>query len=153
MVATASHNEAHPWEKNRLAIRYRQCSIVKVPQPDSVFAENEIEESGSELFSGLLAKIRSKVFAHASEYMKRQAAREAFDSVSDVVGVTTELFGPHVTVKRDHDPEDVSETFVVFSVTVRDIKDGLKKEQEWTRRVRAISQKWNAFRLDLIVEQ
>jgi hypothetical protein len=101
-------------------------------------------------FATLDSAIQNTSVESATELLKR-AEKDALSSVCKVIGITTEIFGPNVSVKEDYDPEESDLKYVVLSVEVDDVESGLQKERQWVSRVRSVSAIWNSFRLSLSI--
>jgi hypothetical protein len=81
---------------------------------------------------------------------KQESQRAAFATLQKVVDLTTELFGDNTTVKSDYDPAFPDDKYTVFVV---DVAGGPARaaqlEEEWSRRVNALVQGVDSFRLSI----
>jgi hypothetical protein len=78
----------------------------------------------------------------------RQRTKSAFDIITDIVRVTTKLFGEDVRVYESCDPEFPAHKWVVFAVEpIMEISELLRAEREWVRAMAQIAPECDMARL------
>ena len=78
----------------------------------------------------------------------RQRTKSAFDIITEIVRVTTRLFGEDVRVYESCDPEFPQDKWVVFAVEpTMEISELLRAEREWVRAMAQIAPECDMARL------
>jgi hypothetical protein len=109
-----------------------------------------IAASNTVFITALSTHFRAALLAQEGERIRFEAQEAAFESIAQVAEITTEIFGPSVTIKGSYDPEYPGERFVVLCAeSASNSVEASRMEAEWIRRVSQLVPLWHGVRLSL----
>ncbi|QDV17700.1 hypothetical protein Pan153_23540 [Gimesia panareensis] len=132
-------------QRNRLTHPEINPTLVYSPHQAAEKVKNDLKIAGLERKIAELEweiKDLDQKYFELSSLLRGQPEIKKQDSDSDpkilsVISITEDLFEKSkIVVEREHDPDEEGSDFVIFNVSCQgDLKEILKKEKEWNRRV------------------